>query len=274
MDYASHITAASLGIACAVLSVFVVTRRWAFMGEGIAHSGFGGAGTAWLLAILFPALAQPWVPYIAVVLFCVGTALAIGWLSRNERVNSDTAIGIFLVASLAWGFLGQQAYVAHYGMMPAEFENLLFGQMQTLSWRYVWATVWLCLAVVVVVGLLWKEIVYYSLDPAMAEVSGVRAGFIHYLLMLLLATTIILAVRVAGSVLATALLVLPGATALLLARRLGAVMAVSVLIGLAGSLAGPILHSHWRPVPQGPGIVLTLFVLFILAYGWRAVRGK
>src|SRR5947209_20068290 len=91
-------TALSIGVACAILSVFVVTRRWAFIGEGISHSGFGGAGTVWLLMLAFPVLEQqPWVAYVGVVLFCLGTAIAIAYFTRAARVNSDAAIGICMV---------------------------------------------------------------------------------------------------------------------------------------------------------------------------------
>src|ERR1700734_3404948 len=85
----------ALATACAVLSVLVVSRRWAFIGEGISHSGFGGAGTAWVLALLAPGLDRPWMPYACVIVFCLLTAGAIGFLSFRERVNSDAAIGIF-----------------------------------------------------------------------------------------------------------------------------------------------------------------------------------
>src|SRR5882757_9498325 len=91
---------AAMAVACAVLSVFVVARRWAFIGEGISHSGLGGAGLAWLLMLAVPSLAQQhWVPFAAVVIFCLGTAIAIGYLSHGNRVTGDAAIGIFLVAS-------------------------------------------------------------------------------------------------------------------------------------------------------------------------------
>ena len=65
-----------IATACAVLSVLVVSRRWAFIGEGISHSGFGGAGTAWLLALVVPSLNQPWLPYVCVIVFCLLTAWA------------------------------------------------------------------------------------------------------------------------------------------------------------------------------------------------------
>ena len=104
------ITATSMALACAVLSVFVVSRRWAFIGEGIAHSGFGGAGTVWLLILLFPALGaegREWIPYAGVIVFCLATASGIGYFTRSGTVYSDAAIGIFMVASLAWGILAQ-----------------------------------------------------------------------------------------------------------------------------------------------------------------------
>src|SRR5688572_22897848 len=89
-------TAAAMAVACATLSVFVVSRRWAFIGEGISHSGFGGAGTAWMLALALPGsvMEQPWVPYCGVVVFSLGAALAIGYLTRGRAIHSDTAIGI------------------------------------------------------------------------------------------------------------------------------------------------------------------------------------
>src|SRR5436309_15253216 len=127
------LTTAALAAACAVLSVLVVSRRWAFIGEGISHSGFGGAGTAWVLALLFPALDQPWTPYLCVILFCLLTAVAIGFLSFRQRVNSDAAIGIFMVASLAWGFLAREIYRWHRHAEPVGFDEFLFGRASDLS---------------------------------------------------------------------------------------------------------------------------------------------
>lgn len=260
------LSAVALGTACAVLSVPVVLRRWAFIGEGISHSGFGGAGTAWVLGLLFPAFEQPWVPYAAVIVFCTATALAIGRLSRGHRVSSDAAIGIFLVASLAWGFMAQQIYQRQRHTAPAWFDNLLFGQMQLVSLEYAVAAVMICSAVLLVVAALRKEILAYCFDPLAAQTSGVRAGFIHYLLMVLIALVIVIGVRVAGSVLVTALLVLPGATALAVSRRMTTVVSISVAVGLLGAVGGLLVNARWAFLPVGPSIVLTLFAVFLLCY--------
>jgi ABC-type Mn2+/Zn2+ transport system permease subunit len=108
----------------------------------------------------------------------------------------------------------------------------------------------------------------------MAEASGVRVGFIHYLLMLLVALTIVLGVKVVGSVLVTALLVLPGATALLVSGRLRGVVTASVVVGLAGAVAGLAVNGRWPALPTGPAIVLALFVQFVLAFVWAKARGR
>ena len=266
---AALLTVSTMAIACAVLSVFVVARRWAFIGEGISHSGFGGAGTAWALMILFPALDTPerqWVPYAGVIAFSFLTALLIAYLSRSRKVGSDTAIGIFMVASLAWGFVAQQLYRQQRGRMPSGWETFLFGQMNDLSPQFAVAAALVCAGVVLTVALLSKEIVYYCFDPAMAEASGVQSGFIHYLLMLLVALTIVLGVRVAGNVLVTALLVLPGATALLLTRRLRSTVIGATLVGLIGALGGVVATARWPFLQTGPAMVLVLFAEFLLAY--------
>lgn len=257
-----------MAIACAVLSVFVVSRRWAFIGEGISHSGFGGAGTAWLAALAFPAVFdRPWVPYAGVVVFSLATSLAIAYLTRKRRgVDLDTAIGIFLVASLAWGLLAQRIYLLHTHREPVGWETFFFGQMESVSWQFSIAAAVLCGLVVAVLAFFGKEIVAYCFDPVLAETSGVPARMIHYLLMFLLAVTIVVGVRVAGNLLVPALLVLPGATAMQISKRLRTVVVISVAVGLLGAVAGLAVRARWPEIPTGSAIVLVLFVAFASAF--------
>jgi manganese/iron transport system permease protein len=272
----SVIVAVALAVACAVLSVFVVSRRWAFIGEGISHSGFGGAGTAWLAALAFPAVFdRPWVPYAGVVVFSLGTALAIAHLTRNRRgIDTDTAIGIFLVASLAWGLVAQRIYLLRTNREPAGWATFFFGQMENVSWNFSLAAAVLSVLVIATVAVLGKEIVAYCFDPALAEASGVPARTIHYLLMLLVAVTIVAGVRVAGNLLIPALLVLPGAAAMQLSGRLRTVIATSVVLGLCGALCGLAVRWRFPGIPTGPAIVLALFALFCMSLLAGKVRTR
>jgi ABC-type Mn2+/Zn2+ transport system permease subunit len=270
------LTSTTLAIACAVLSVFVVLRRWSFIGEGISHSSFGGAGTAWMLGLLFPALEQSRVPYVAllVVAFSFTTAMVIGAITRQQQVNPDAAIGIFLVSSLAWGFLAQGIYFHLRHAVPAGWDTFLFGDIEHLDRRFAVAVAVLSAAVICIVWVLGKELLYCAFDADMAETSGVRSGVIHYLLLGLLAMVIVVGVQVAGSVLIPAMLILPGTIALLLTQKLQHVFVLAIGVGLLGALGGLLSHQHWIFVPIGPAIVLTLFVLFVSAwvYRWIAKR--
>ena len=256
--------AGSMAVAGALLSVFVVARRWAFIGEGISHSGLSGAGTAWLLALAFPAVFdRVWMPYVGVVVFSLATAFAVGYLTRRKRVDSDTAIGIFLVASLAWGFLARQIYLIQTHRDPPGWQTFFLGRMDDVSWSFSISAAMLCAAVIAVIAFLGKEIVCYCFDPSLAEASGVPARLIHYLLMVLVALVIVVGVRVAGNVLVVALLVLPGATAMQLSDRLRNVITASIFIGLIGTLVGLAIRWQWPALLTGPCIVLALFVMFV-----------
>lgn len=260
-----------VAIACALLSLVVVTRRWAFIGEGIGHSGFGGAGTAWMLMCFVPSLDLPWFPQVMVVLFSVATAMAMGALSRRSAVTGDVSIGIFLVATVAWGFLGQRVYVTQRHAEPAGFFSLFFGQPEMVSNQYALCTAFIAAAVALVMVGLRKEILAYCLDPTLAEVSGVRAGVIHYLLIGLITAATIVGMQVVGTLLVTALLVLPGATAQLLSRRLSTVTIISLIVGLCGAVGGSLVHHRWQVIPVGPAFVLVMFAMFLGALGLSRV---
>jgi ABC-type Mn2+/Zn2+ transport system permease subunit len=262
----------ALAAACGVLSLIVLWRRWAFLGEAIAHAGFGGAGTAWLVASLAPSLDSPAMVSACVVAFGLLTALAVGVVHRNEHVHSDTAIGVFLAGALAWGFVGQEAYFRTFHRAPAGFQSLLFGQTQLLQPLHAQLAVALLILTLGVLALWRRQILMYCLDPALAQSSGINAGIVHYAMILLVAVAITTGVPLVGSVLVTALLILPGAAASLISRRLGRTVVLAIVISVGGTLAGLLLNRYFPAVPQGPGIVLSLFVLFLLT--WAVTRRR
>jgi ABC-type Mn2+/Zn2+ transport system permease subunit len=151
---------------------------------------------------------------------------------------------------------------------------LLGASVQNLSPAVMAAGVCVAAAVVITLAALAKEILVYCMDPELAEVSGVRAGFVHYLLMLLLALVIVMGMQLTGALLITALLVLPGATALLLSRRLATVLALAVTVNLVAVLCGLALRAAHAYVPFGPALVLALIAQFVLAYALSRAAGR
>jgi manganese transport system permease protein len=262
----------AVAVACALLSLVVVTRRWAFIGEGIGHSGFGGAGTAWMIMAVAPALDVAWLPYVFVVGFSLAAALGMGLLSRRGQVTGDVALGVFLVATVAWGFIGQQVYVSLKRAEPAGFFTLFFGKPTDVTPQYTMAAVCVLIAVALAMLLLRREIIAYCVDPTLAETSGVRVGLVHYLLISMVAVTTIVGLHIVGTLLITALLVLPGATGLLLSRRLETATTIACVSGVAGAVAGYVVYRTWPIIPLGPAFVLVMFVLFLVAFGVARIR--
>jgi manganese/iron transport system permease protein len=171
-----------------------------------------------------------------------------------------------MVASLAWGFLAREIYRSIRHLEPVGFDDFLFGQMSHLTPGYAMSVVMLSAAVVLIVASLGKEILYYCFDPVMARASGIRVGFIHYLMLLMVTLTIVLGIRIAGSVLVTALLVLPGATALMMSQNLRTVFTVAITTAAIAASGGVIVHQRLAFVPAGPAMVLVLFGEFLLCW--------
>jgi ABC-type Mn2+/Zn2+ transport system permease subunit len=255
----------SVTLACAVLSGFVIARRWAFVGEGIGHSGFGGAGTAWLLACVFPALDKPEIPYLFVLAFSFIAAAGIAYMSRKERLSGDASVGIFLVASVAWGFVGQNVYFYVNNAQPAGFVTLFFGAPSAVSVQYAVCSTMVAAAVILAVVMMRKEMLAYCVDPVLAQTSGVRAGLMHYTLIGLIALVIAVGVHVVGTLLVTALLILPGASASKLAKSMRSHSMVCVTVAMLGAVAGYGVNVVYPFLPIGPSVVLAMCVLFLIS---------
>ncbi len=274
----------ALGTVCSLLSVVVVLKRMAFIGEGIAHAGFGGMGTALVLGVTgsMGGLGT-WKSDLVVLAFCLATAFGIGALSRRRHVESDSAIGILLVASMAWGILLIDLYphlqrvdwyvrLVGAGRPAPNVEDLLFGSLTNVGPHDVWLALGASAAILVALAAFAKEIIFYTFEETVSQVFGVRTRMIHYLILGLLSVAIVLTVRLAGIVLVSALLVIPGATANLLSRRLARVLLYSWLVGMIGIVGGLAVSSEVGTISTGPCIALVLCLLFGLALVARSRR--
>ncbi|HEY1922416.1 MAG TPA: metal ABC transporter permease [Tepidisphaeraceae bacterium] len=262
----SALASASVGIAGAVLSVFVVLRRWAYLGDGIAHAGFGGIGTAVLLSIAFPALNNGTAIYLIATLFSLATAIAVASISRRRAVSGDAAIGIFVAATLAWGFIafGIHAHLGRGG--PGGWEDYLLGNINGISNAATALAVAVSAGIVLTVFALHRQIILYCFDPTLAEITGVPVGFVHYLLILLVAMVIIIGMRLSGNLLVPALLVLPGAAGLRVSRSMRVVIAVAIVASVIATLAGLAISRRWEFISPGPAMVSVLFLEFLAAH--------
>ena len=255
----AFVAAALAATVCAVVGTFVVLRGLAFMGDAVAHSSLTGIATAYVLggSIFWGALS-----------WAVPASIAITYISRRSNIRLDTSVGIIYAGGFALGII----IASRVNNYSADLFSFLFGNVLGASWNEVILIGVVAGIVLLVVGLLYKELLFTSYDATMAAASGIPVRLMQYLLPLLVGITTVAALKTVGIVLVLALLVTPPATAGLLARRLPAIMATSVAVALATVVAGLYLSYH-VDLPSGPSIVMVATGLFIVALLLSPSRG-
>lgn len=281
-----HALVAGLAIAigCAVLSVFVVHRRMAFIGQGVTHAAFGGVGAALLLELLLPALRHPLLRDAIVAVFCVATAILIGRIGRQRRVGSDSAIGIVLVVAMAVGVILLDLRTEWVRRMAASgelrevwqgyapsFHDILFGSILSVTRAEVWLAVAVTTVIVLWVMLNFRGLLFYAVDEEAATAFGLPTSYLHYGLLVALGLMIVVAMRLLGVILVSALLILPGVTAGLWSRRILRVMGGAVAIAAVSLVVGLAASMQIRVLSTGPVIVVVLALIFL---GSWLVRGR
>lgn len=259
---------------CSLLSVYIVLRRMSMIAEGVAHSGFGGMGIALVAAFYAPFFDSPVVLQTVIGVYCLATALLIGFVTRAKRVHEDAAIGIFLVASMALGavLVAVRKQLGSAGQIPS-FEQMLFGEFSAVNTFDLYSAAGAAILVTGSVALFYHQLLYTTLDEDMARVNGVNTRFMNTLLLVLISLVIVVGVRMVGFLMITAITIIPAATANMISRRFGGVVALSLLIGVGGALVS--LIAVFAPLlaglPPGPLLVLTLFAIFVAVWVVRHV---
>jgi len=293
-EWARHALIAGIGVAtlCSLLSVIVVLKRMAFIGQGVSHSAFGGVGAAVFFGVYAgspwlegwcPTWLIPWLHDAFVLAFCLAAAFGIAALSEKREVEPDSAIGILLVAAMAFGVLMDNLAVAfqEYGWYVRTFgargnrpgfEALLFGSLLNVDAVQAAAALVAAALVLAVGAMLIKEIVFFTFDERVSAVFGVPRRLIHHVLLTMISVAIVISIRLAGVILVTALLVIPGATALMISRRFGSVLAWAWAVGMIGTIGGLLLSLEAGNLSTGPCIVAVLGVVFFLVYLTRTLR--
>jgi manganese/iron transport system permease protein len=242
-----------VGLVCAVIGTYMVLRGLAFMGDALSHAAFPGVVAAYLLKAPF---------YVGATIAAVGTALAIGWITRRGTLRSDTTIGVLFAGMFALGIF-LFSTIPHY---VGDLFGFLFGQPLGISASDLVALAILSVIVLSLVTILWKELLYSTFDPLSAAASGLPVEALEYLFLGLIALTIVISLQAVGIILVVAMLVTPAATAQLLADRFSRMLAIAVAIGIAAPIVGLYL-SFWTNTASGAVVVLVESATFLAALG-------
>ena len=237
-----------IAVVCAVLGLFLVLRKDAMIGHGLAHVAFAGVALGLVLNIL---------PLAAALGVAAAAAVGIMKLKDRAGLHGDTAIGIFSSLGLAVGVL--LASLAR--SFNVELMGYLFGDILAIEPHEVWLTVALAAAVLVAVRLNYPRLLFMTFDRDSARASGLPVDRLDTLLMVLTAVTIVLGMKVAGILLVAALLVIPAAAGLQGAGSFRAALLASIAVAVASVALGLAL-SVILNIPASAAIVVLGFVAF------------
>ncbi len=240
-----------VGLLASYYGVFVVQRRLSFLGVGLSHAAFGGVALGLLVGIN---------PLWTALPFTVVVALCITWVTQQGTVSGDTAIGIFFALSLAIGIVllsFKQSYTA-------DAFSYLFGSILAVRPADLWVMGGIAILALLTFPL-WGRWAYATFDRDLARADGVPVRRDDYALAVLLAVTIVAAVKLVGIVLAAAFLVIPAAAARRFTSTFPSMTLASMAVGGLTAVAG-LVASYVLDVPSGAMIILVQATVFFVAF--------
>lgn len=245
-------------IACGVIGVIVIEKKLVMLSGGIAHTSLGGVGLGYLLGFE---------PILGAFLFSIAASISIGAISRRKAAHSDVAIGLFWSCGMALGIL----FVSLMKSYPPDLTSYLFGNILSVTQVDLKLMVGLTVIVLLVISVLFDTWKAYLFDPEFAQVMGIWTSFLDYVLLVLIAMTVVVMIRAVGIILVLALLTAPAATAGLLVRSFRLRMVLAVLLGAVFCFAGLWL-SYTLNLSSGASIVILSGICYFAVYAGKSLH--
>lgn len=251
-----------VGGVSAVIGCFVVVRGLSFFGDALAHTVLPGVALSYTAA----GGAVGSNLFVGGLGAGIASALLIAFLTRNERLKEDTAIGLVFVTMFALGV----AIISTQGSYSLDLTHILFGSINGISQSDLEIMAVMGGLVLVIVVVFYRQFLIISFDRTLAHTLKLPVEFLRVLLLILIAVTIVASLQAVGIALMLALLIAPPATARLLVHRLHYMIFLAAAIGILNGIVGFYL-SYYLDIPSGASIVLTMSSVFAIVFMAKTV---
>ncbi|HVP27212.1 MAG TPA: metal ABC transporter permease [Candidatus Bathyarchaeia archaeon] len=249
-----------IAILSSVLSIFIVLKKISLIGDGLAHTAFGGVALGYYLNFI-----PLWVAGIIVVLGSLGITKAI----RSTKISSDAAVAVFLQLGLASGIV----LISVARGFGVSLESLLFGSVLLVDYSQILTAAVVAVITLGVIFVFFKEIVFVTFDETQAQAAGIRTWFFDYLISVLSGIVVIVAIPIVGILLISSLLVLPALTSTQIAKSFRQTVILSPIIGLLTVTVGLLISLIINSAPGGT-IVLTGIAILAIAFAAKRTQGS
>jgi len=247
-------------IVCGIIGVIIVEKKLVMMSGGIAHTAYGGVGLGYLMGFE---------PIIGAFIFAACAAMGIGYIKRKGGAQSDVIIGLFWSLGMALGII----FISLMPGYPPDLNSYLFGNILSVTKSDLYLMVVLTFIVVFVVISLYNDWKSYLFDEEFASIIGIKTAFLEYLLLILIAMTVVVLIRVAGIIMVLAMLTAPAATAGIFSSKLKNRMVYAVIFGIIFCMAG-LWISYVLNIASGATIVIVSVIFYFYSYIIHFVKEK
>ena len=247
-------TGVLIGIVAPLVGTYLVHRQMALIGETLAHTAFAGVA----VGLLFIALTG-WTGsllFVALVVAAIG-ALGLQWLTDRSNTYGDVPIAIVLSGSFAVGTL-LISWGRDFVGIAIDIEGFLFGSLAIVTPAGARMMAALSVAIVVLVGLTYKQLLFITFDEQAARVARLEVDRYNALLIVMTAVVVVGAMQILGVILVAAMLVIPVATASQLAGSFRETVYLSILFGQVSILGGLAVAIGWSLPPGGSIVVVAI----------------
>ncbi|GAM55586.1 inner membrane permease protein znuB [Vibrio ishigakensis] len=244
---------AGIGIALVAgpLGSFVVWRRMAYFGDTLAHASLMGLALGFLLNINL---------YLALVVVCLGLAVVLVTMQKQQLVATDTLLGILAHSALSLGLIA----VSFLDNVRVDLMGYLFGDLLSVSNQDV-AFIYIGVgAIMVMLVAFWRPLLSSTVNEELAAVEGVNIDFMRLILMLMIGLVIAVGMKFVGALIITSMLIIPAATARRFATSPEQMAMLASMIGIA-CVFGGLSMSWFYDTPAGPSVVVSATFCFVLA---------
>ncbi len=245
-------------VACGIIGALVVVNRIVFISGGIAHAAYGGIGMAFFLGIP---------PLAGAAGFALMIAMIMSAVTLKNKQRADTVIGVLWAVGMALGII----LIDLTSGYNVDLMSYLFGSILAVPRADIVLMALIDIAVLLLVWLLYNSFLAMSFDEEFARAMGVRVGLLYYVLLGMIALSVIMLIRVVGLILVIALLTIPPFIAEKLCGSLKGMMAISVGLNIVFSVAG-LWFSYIFNLTSGASIIMVAAAFFFASVLFEKVR--
>ena len=254
--YKAVMVSVVVGIACAILSCFLVLKGWSLLGDAISHAVLPGVVIAYMLGIPFG---------LGAFVFAMLSVVMIGYIKNNTKIKEDAVMGIVFTTMFALGLVLISKIIS-----SVDLTHVLFGEVLGISDESAWYTISI-LAIVSIIALIFRRtFLAFAFDPTHAQSVGLPITIIHYAFLSLLAITITGSIQTVGIILVIAMLITPGSTAFLLTKDFPTMLQIAIAVSVISSLVGAYA-SYYFNISTGGTIVLFQGLVFLAIFTYQTL---